>query len=66
MGPISASASSGASGGTSGTGTSGWGNGDWSINLAGSGQSVQAAGSLPLLLGIAALAGVAAWLLLRK
>lgn len=62
-GGFSASASSGAGGGTAG-GASSWNQGDWNISLGGAGTAFQGAGSSSLLL--IALAVGAAWLLLRK
>lgn len=38
--------------------------GDWTVNVAGSGQAMQAGGSVPLVAWIAL--GVAVWALLRK
>jgi hypothetical protein len=63
----SMSMGSSATGGTAASGDSGWGNGDWNINLAGSGQALQSASSLSpwLIAGLVAAAGVA-WYVLRK
>lgn len=64
----SMSMGSSATGGTAATGMSGWGNGDWSVNIAGSGQALQGAsgGMSPWLIGGLVVAGVVAWLVLRK
>jgi hypothetical protein len=51
-----------ASGGTAG-GASSWSQGDWNVNLAGSGVALQTS---PTSLLLVALAVGAAWLLLRK
>lgn len=57
-GGFSASASSGAGGGTAG-GSTAWSSGDWNINLGGTGTSLQGAGSMsPILLALAAVAAL--------
>lgn len=63
-GGFSASASSGAYGGTAG-GASSWTQGDWNINLGGAGPSLQGAGSLSTSM-LVLLAVGAVWFLMRK